>query len=332
MLDVKESKELKLLDSYQTVPSEEKSRDFCLVAEHLIKNAHRYYSVDDTTVKEEVKREEVGTGKVEKMTSEEQSEEEKSQLGNKLLRTIITLKRQNRIREQQEFVQKMKEQLGTYHEIMKITGTPLKTVHDWCSHPKERSHKGTVRSNLRKQEFMNFLMQDTITYAHPCKRYAGKHFLLDTWDQIYQKYLAQTEFHRHGIMAKSTVRYYRPKYVLLSGCTPLNICLCDSCENCDLLRRALLAVGIKGIPSNKYSVIESTLCDVRSGQFGITYEFRKHSCITRECNQCGQGKLLEIINGSNEELLCTNQTLTWHRWQLIQGKSAPQKCAIKGTL
>ena len=60
-------------------------------------------------------------------------------------------------------------------------------------------------------------MQDTVTYAHPCKCYAGKRFLLNTREEIYKKYLKQTEFHRHGILAKTTKRVYKPKYILLSG-------------------------------------------------------------------------------------------------------------------
>ena len=63
--------------------------------------------------------------------------------------------------------------MGSYRDITKSTGIPLKTVHQWCSEPKEQQHKGTSRA-LLKEEFTNFLMQDTVTYAHPCKRYAGK--------------------------------------------------------------------------------------------------------------------------------------------------------------
>ena len=174
-------------------------------------------------------------------------------------------------------------------------------------------------------------MQDTVTYSHPCKRYAGKRFLLDTWEQIYHKYLQQTQFHTHGIMSKTTLRCYKPKYILLSGCTPLNQCLCDYCENCELLRRALVAVGVIGIPSNKYTSVESTLCDLRMGQFGTDYEFCMHKCISRQCEHCGKDKLGDVIRRMNENLLTTNRSLTWHRWKSIEGR-APQKCPIKGTL
>ena len=175
-------------------------------------------------------------------------------------------------------------------------------------------------------------MQDTVTYAHPCKRYAGKRFLLTTWEEIYKTYLQEPQFHQHGVLSKTTMRVYKPKYILLSGCTPLNQCLCDYCENCELLRRALVAVDIKGIPSNKYTVVDATFCDMWQGQFGTTYEFSRCNCITRECSDCKWTKLSERINQMNQQVLKTNKTLTWHQWQLVQGCSAPQKCAVKGTL
>ena len=90
-------------------------------------------------------------------------------------------------------------------------------------------------------------MQDTISYSHPSRKYAGKKFLMHTWNEIYQRYDQQPEFHKYGVISKTTMRIYKPKHILLSGQTPANQCLCDICENCELIRKALLAVGIKNI-------------------------------------------------------------------------------------
>ena len=205
---------------------------------------------------------------------------------NKRLREIRTLKRQNRIIEQQEMVQKIKQMKGSYRAISGLSGIALKTVHDWCSPPKERQHKGTSRAKLRKDEFLNFIMQDTISYCTSSKKYAGKRFLLHTWNEIYNLYLQQPEFHRHGVISKSTMRSYKPKYVFLAGATPLNQCLCDYCENTDLIIRALAGVGLEGLPGNKYRAVDSTMCTLRDGQFGTGYDFAPHDCIMRNCAIC----------------------------------------------
>ena len=215
-------------------------KSFCMVAAHLVKNAHRYYNIEDSELKEEViskVKQEVDSEDVpithgndvkhslkQKYAMQLGDDMDIDQIGSKMLRSIRALKKQNPVQEQQDLVTKLKELVGTYREIAKVTKTPLKTVHDWCKKPQERCHKGTARAMLKREEFTNFLMQDTVTYAHPCKRYAGKQFLLDMWEQIYQKYVQQSQFHKHGILSKTTMRCYKPKYILLSGSTPLSQC------------------------------------------------------------------------------------------------------------
>ena len=160
-----------------------------------------------------------------------------------------------------------------------MSGIPLKTVHEWCAVPKERQHKATIRANMKRDEFINFLMQDTIMYSHPCKKYAGKKFILHTWDEIYKRYLTQPEYHKHRIISKTSMHVYKPNYVLLSGKMPLNQCLCDYCENCDLIMKILIAAGVKDLPRNRYECLDESLCSIREGQFGTTYTFAPCKCL-----------------------------------------------------
>ena len=229
-------------------------------------------------------------------------------------------------------VSKLKQDIGVYREISSVSGVSLKTVHHWCVAPKNRKHKGTARADLRREEFTNFLMQDTITFSHPCKKYAGKKFLMHTWDQVHKCYVQQIEFHQQGMISKTTMRSYKPKSILLSNQTPVNQCLCDYCENCDLIIHALLSTGLKNLPSNKYQCVDSTFCSIRHGQFRTTYRFAPKHCIWRECIECGIEKLRKNIESSNQALLQLNKSLTWHRWQLVSCKSSPMKTEVKGTL
>ena len=316
----------------EKMPKDHKS--FCLVAAHLIRNAHRYFiseEIDpdikkelDVEIKKENKSEYGSQMKI------ENSDEECREV-NKVLRQIRTLKRQNRIREQQMLIEKLKSQQGSYRKIAKITGIALKTVHEWCAEPKSREHRGTIRKNLKQEAFINFVMQDTVTYSHPCKRYSGKRFLMGTLEETYQKYLQQPAYHKNGILSRTRMRMLKPKYILLSGQIPLNQCLCDYCENCDLMLKALVAAGVKGVPRNKYSAIDITLCDIRLGQFGTDYEFCSHTCISRGCNQCGTDKLKIVITDLNSELLKLNKPISWHKWMKVDGK-AHKKCPIKKPL
>ena len=306
-------------------------RTYFLVAAHLVKNVNRCRKADPSDVKEEFCQSFI---KHEEKSFEESTDDVVSECRelNRKLREIQTLKMANRIREQQLLVVETKKIFGSYRKLSAVAGVPLKTVHQWCALPKERKHRSTEKAKLRREEFINFLMQDTVTYSHPCKKYAGKRFLLDTWDEIYKRYLEQPRFHKNGLISKSTMRAYKPKYVLLSGSTPVNQCLCDYCENAELMMKALVAAGVKGIPPNKYIAVDATLCDVRSGQFGTNYSFCNHTCIVRECDRCGKQKLKLSLQQLNEDLLKLNRTITWHKWMKKDGKSVPEKCEIKKPL
>ena len=313
-------------------------RSFCLVAAHLVKNAHRYYPDAEF---ESVKKEELSMSERHNCTlnlntsgSTTTNADFLCKEVNTIIHQICTLKRQNRIIEQQEMVVKLKEVHGSYRSLSKVSGIPLKTVHGWCAIPKNREHRGTSRANLRREEFTNFLMQDTISYSYPCKKYAGKKFLLYTWDEIFKRYHQQPEFHKHGVISRTTMRMYKPKYILLSGSTPANQCLCDLCENCELLRKALLAAGVREIPHNKYACVDATLCSIREGKFRTAFKYPPMQCIKRDCEDCGQVHLRNSIYSaaSNEEILKLNRRVTWHRWQTLEDRKVPQKCQIRGTL
>ena len=314
----------------EKMPKDYKS--FCLVAAHLVKNAHRYFAAEAIQNEVKVEGNHIPGGFDDCRTVKNESIEDACKDVNRKLREIRTLKRQNRIREQQSMVNTLKVVRGSYRKIAQLSGIALKTVHEWCAKPKCREHKGTTRKKLKQEEFTNFLMQDTVTFAHPCKKYAGKRFLMGTWDETYKKYLQQPGFHKHGIVSKTRMRILKPKSILLFGATPLNQCLCDYCENCDLMIKGLHAAGIKGVPGNRYIAIDKTLCDLRFGHFGTDYEFCSHKCIFRECDECGKNKLKKVIEDLNSDLLKLNKNISWHRWKKIEGKSAPQKCQLKKPL
>ena len=198
----------------------------------------------------------------------------------------------------------------------------IKIVHAWCSVPKERQHKGTEKANMRKEEFLKFLMQDTITFSNPSKKYVGKSFLLHLLEETYNRYILQPRYHKKRKVSKTTMHTYHPKHVLLAGTTPLNQCLCDYCENTELVIKPLTAAGVVGMPANKYVAVTESLCNVRQVQFGTHYRFAPHDCIMRSCEMCGKEKMKKILEDQNKELLTSHEKQNkWHKW-----KTVPEKC------
>ena len=113
---------------------------------------------------------------------------------------------------------------------------------------------------------------------------------------------------------------------------PLDQCLCDHCENCEQLLKSLHAIGMRNVPSNRYTAVDYVVCPGRQQQIGSKFSFPAMKCITGDCDQCGEHLLHEAISENNAQILHDNKHITWHKWMVKTGKSAPDKCVVKGTV
>ena len=219
---------------------------FCLVVAHLLKNAHRYFNMESQS--------EFQCNVLEEKSVSESTRRnllESFHKANKQIREIGDLKCKNRVSEQQKLVGELRDSFKSYRKLSVVSGIPLKTVHNWCSLPKVKVHKSKLLSQQRRSEFQQFLLQDSISYAHPSKKFAGKRFLRYTMEEIRKMYLQNPDFHTHSIISMSSMKAYSPSNILLCGQTPLDQCLCDRCENCEQLLKTLLSLSVKQIPVNR---------------------------------------------------------------------------------
>ena len=169
---------------------------FCLVLSHLLKNAHRYFKLD-------------GPSDFQKHVLEENSvsQEKREQIvqdfinANKKVREIGLLKSKNRIKEQEKSVSDVKGECDSLRQISRMSGISVKMVHIWFSKPKAKKHKASACAQLKKDKFEQFLLQDSISFEHPSKKFAGKRFLHDTMEITRKKYLDQSEYHKNGIIS-----------------------------------------------------------------------------------------------------------------------------------
>ena len=99
--------------------------------------------------------------------------------------------------------------------------------------------------------------------------------------------------------------------MMLCSKTPLDQCLCDRCENFEQLIKAMHAVGLRNVPSNRYAAIDTVVRNDRCAQFGSEFSFPKHTCIEESCVNCVNHVLEERIRTSNETQFNHNRTLTW---------------------
>ena len=117
---------------------------FCLVLGHLLKNAHRYFQLDcPSDIQKQILQS--------KTFCDQKSEQvvEQFKETNKKLRMVGELKCKNRVKEQQRIVNELKGDYHSLRNLSSISGISLKTVHNWCSVPRHKVHKGSELSHLR---------------------------------------------------------------------------------------------------------------------------------------------------------------------------------------
>ena len=105
-------------------------------------------------------------------------------VANSRVRDVRKLKYQNRVSEQVSEVCKLRETYGSYRNIAAASGVPVKTVYKWCSSDNDKVKKRVQLSQLRMEEYEQFLLQDTISFPHPCKKYSGKRYLKYTMEDV----------------------------------------------------------------------------------------------------------------------------------------------------
>ena len=298
---------------------------FVLVAAHLLRNAHQYFGLSKPSqLQSKILQSKAISDKTKNKIIEDFKE------ANKKVRGVRTLKYQSRVTEQSAKVDELKQTYGSYRSIADASGIPVKTVYKWCSKPKDKQTKRIELANLRRQEYEQFLMQDSVSFPHPCKKYSGNRYLRHTIAETRKIYLSQPEYHKYGIFSESRMIELKPKTIKLARQTPLAQCLCQGCENCEKIIKSLLGVGIKGIPSNRYCAINEVMCDDRILQSGTEFEFAPIECIDGSCDKCGVNALLEKIYELNADVL--DNEITWQRWMPPPGKKVPDIVHVKGTV
>ena len=300
---------------------------FVLVTYHLFKNSHRYFGFSQPS---ELQQKLIECNSISDETKQNVLADFKE--ASRRIRDIGTLKSQNRVDEQQQRVKEIKNDFGSLRHISSITGVSLKTVAKWCTVPTASVKKRVELSKLRREEYEEFLNQDSISFAHPCKKYDGRRYLRYTMAETRKLYLAQPQFHKYGILSKTRMIEFRPDSIKVCGSTPLSQCLCMSCENCEKILKCLLSLSIQLIPSNRYDALQKVMCPERIPQSGTEYEFAKLLCIQGKCSDCGVDKLKNAIIEANEDVIAENKTITWRKWMTPAGKKCPENVHIKGTL
>ena len=106
---------------------------FCLVVAHLLRNAHIYFKLEKPS---EMQCKILEEYEISDSTKEKVINTFKEM--NQKVREVCTLKKQNRVCEQQKLVSELKQNCHSFRKLAKISGVSVKSVHNWCSRPQKK--------------------------------------------------------------------------------------------------------------------------------------------------------------------------------------------------
>ena len=252
------------------------------------------------------------------------------------------LRRQNRMAEHKELVEKIKKQYGSINKASTSLNVPYKTLHNLCQPLKKK--KKSIREtwvNIR-----HFYEKEIVSHEHPSARLKGKRFMTSTIEESYSLYKDHCRNESKHPVSFSTFARLRPKNVFKIDQTPDRQCICDDCENFRIVRRLLNRLSIKGVPSHSKECIQMSLCNsnadsnadsnvVPDPYHQVDENYGRIECINRSCKECGKQLVVLKIATENPQIESDPTLYDYKQWCFVRKSPKVRKLVLqdkRGTL
>ena len=126
-----------------------------------------------------------------------------------------------------------------------------------------------IKKKAKQDEWIDiqtFYAQDNISFEMLIARASSRQFLTKTLEESYHMYQEDCKKSDKEYVSFSTFCRLHPKNIYKVNQTPDRQCICDQCENFQLLRQAFQYNQIKGIPSHTDLCIKQSMCDVSNNE------------------------------------------------------------------
>ena len=267
------------------------------------------------------------------------------------------LRRQNRLKEHKEIVDKIKQEYKSLHKACGHLNVPYKTLHSLCK-PLQKKKKMVLETWVNIHHFYE---KEIVSHELPSARLKGRRFMTTTLEHCYNLYREDCTKESKVPVSFSTFAHLRPKNVFKIDQTPDRQCICDDCENFRLLRRTLNHLGVKGVPAHSKECIEMSLCkqndDSNANCNGVTGDSNADSnvntwtardayhqidpnygqieCINRSCKACGKNLVVYKILKCNPSIETDPTQFDYSQWLFEKKGPKSRKLVLqklKGTL
>ena len=248
------------------------------------------------------------------------------------------LRRQNRLTEHKNIVQKIRNQYGSINKASASLHIPYKTLHNLCQ-PLKKKTKTICETWVNISKFYE---KETVSHEHPSAKLKGRRFMTASIEESYKLYKDHCTNEQKDPVSFSTFAHLRPKNVFKIEQTPDRQCICDQCENFRLVRRLLNRLSIKGVPSHSKECIQMSLCNANSNAncntdsnavpdpyHQVDGNYGRIECINRSCKECGKELVMLKIATENPEIQTDPTLYHYKQWCFVKKSPKVRKLVLE---
>lgn len=168
-----------------------------------------------------------------------------------------------------------------------------------------------------KQSIRKFYEDPEVSIALPEAQFHGTRFLTKTLREACKLYNDTRKGNERKVSLAAFSRLRPRKKVKLVKSIPINSCLCEVCTNFELLTKALIGSGMKGMKGNTKAAVDATVCPYSDATDTSVARYGKRLCIWRKCNLCGTDLLRKELESENKEMILENRDTIYHCWESV---------------
>ena len=238
---------------------------------------------------------------------------------------IKAFKKQNRIADHKRHVDELLSHYGSINKAARALKMNYCTLYNLCKPLKKLVHKKVQQKKINQTNLKEFFNLKSTTTTFPKARIANKMFMTSTYNEAYKKYKHWCDTSQIPHISSKTFHRLKPKNVYKLAQIPDNLCTCISCQNFKKAKKCIQEYNIKGIPNHTNEIMLQSMCSVTDADVGVSKEYGKYECISRNCQTCGykvvnQKKVRsdffeKQVKKSNPGIYSDKRIIKWQRWE-----------------
>ena len=221
--------------------------------------------------------------------------------------TLSQFKAKNRWKQFYELTDTIKTVYGNLRQVENQSGITYHKLRKIFQH-----NAGSVtqrkKTSIERKEHLNKYIRESESVIHlPDAKHANKLFLVESLRESYIKYVDHCKATSRSPYAFSSFCRNRGKDIKTFSDMPDRQCVCEKCENLNMLIKALHGVQVTSVQYSIRDCLAKTMCTPENGE-----KFEKLVCVKRSCEFCGVDRENAHLRNVNARSLAT--CVTWHQW------------------